>query len=134
MNEKIVARLQVHSCHANNATRTLNELLAEIANQITAISDFFVGAYDAIEGYADFQPVSDVAPITRIADPDAVRVVVANGGVANPVYVKENDNIIAIVPPDSSLTLPTSGKGVIILYCATGESSSVALATYRNTD
>lgn len=112
-------------------TLTDNAALNAIVEELQAIVDLMKVPYDTIVGDDDFVAVSDVAPVERAADELSVGMAVTNKG-DDSVIVSEDGVIVGIVEPGTTYFFKGS-QGEIEAKCLTGESSEIAVATYRKT-
>lgn len=109
-----------------------NEALNAIVAGLEGVADILANRYDSISGDSSFVAVSDTAPVTRGPVADAVKTVVTNGG-THKVRVFFDAVLIALVLPGETRELPMDGSASVQVDCLTGESSLIAIATFRKT-
>lgn len=109
-----------------------NAALNEMVDTLESILLLEEGAFDSIEGSADFVAVGDTLTTLRAADASALKTIVSNGG-DEAIQVFQDGVLTMIVPANDSRELPLSGQGQIKAKCGAGLDSLVAIATYKQT-
>lgn len=109
-----------------------NAALNQMVETLEAILLLEQGAYDSVSGSTVLAALTDVLATLRAAEPLALKTIVTNGG-SDPIQVFEGTILICIVPAFDSRELPLSAQGIIKAKCDTGDSSFVAIATYKQT-
>lgn len=109
---------------------TDNEALIAIVLELESFNRTLSLAYDDVTGDATARAVTSTSSSARVADATAVKTIVTNTG-AQSVQVFEDGILVAIVPAGTSRELPLTGLGVITWKCASGQSSTAAIATYQ---
>lgn len=109
-----------------------NEALNAIVGELEGVASILAARYDSISGDSTLVAVSDTSPINRGPVADAVKTVVTNGG-ANKVFVSFDAVLVAVVLPGETRELPMDGSASVQVTCATGQSSLIAIATFKKT-
>lgn len=109
-----------------------NEALNAIVAELEGVAGILAARYDSISGDSTLVAVSDTVHVNRSPVADAIKTVVTNGG-ASKVFVSFDAVLVAIVAPGETRELPMDGSASVQVTCSTGQSSLIAIATFRKT-
>lgn len=106
---------------------TDNELLQQIADDLTTIKEQGLGEYSSVSstsGTAD-----DDTPVTRAANSNAAKTVVTNEGPGT-ARVSEGGHLVKILDVYESWVSPSKGKLAISVVATDDETALVTISTY----
>lgn len=105
-----------------------NEALRSILGELRAQNALLLGKYETLEGNQN-RPVTSTLSVIRGPKGKAMKTVLTNQG-ANPCEIWEDGKLVYILDPKKTWTSPLNGGGNLQAKCATGQTTTLAHATY----
>lgn len=106
---------------------TDNELLQQIADDLTIIKEQGLGEYSSVTSESD--TVDDTTPLVRAANSNATKTVVTNEGPGT-ARVSEGGDLVKILDVYESWVSPDKGKLAISVVATADETALVTISTY----